>query len=153
MKTLVRRGTLFVASLAAAFALLQPASPAHAGDDVTVLRCGAEGAGDTSLTVRYVQRVRARRTRKTLSAELEARAGGAYVPGQAMEILVGQRVVGSVNLAVVPATGDVGAEFKLDTNSTPGDVALPFPSNLRIVDNTLVRARINGVIALGCRVH
>lgn len=139
---------------AAAFAVaLMPAAPARAGDDVTILRCSADGAGDISLSVRYVQRVGARRTRKTFSAEFEARAGGAYQPGQSMEVLVGARVVGSIALKVVPATADIGAEFKLDTNSTPGDVALPFPSNLRIVDNTNVRVRINGVVALGCRVH
>jgi hypothetical protein len=135
---------------ALAIALLAPVA-ASAADGVVSLRCDAEGAGDTSLNARYVQRTRGAVVRRIFSADFEAAPNGTITAGQTMEVLVGTRVAGSVTLGIAPTTGDIYGDLNLDSRGTPE--AQPFPATLVVRAGSLIRIRINGTFVVGCRLQ
>lgn len=147
--TTVRNFVLGLASIAAAGAIAMPAAPVMAGDDVVRIRCKARAPG---IKINGDHRLRLRGEvvrRKTFKAEFSAFPGGSYSVGQTMTVLIGTRDVGSKPL-IVRADGRIGAEFKLDTKASPGDVALPYPSDLSVPTGTEVTINIDGTETLSC---
>lgn len=125
-------------------------SQARNPDDVE-LRCKARGAGKIKLQARYQERVRPRATRSKFNAEFEALPGGAFTAGQQVSILVDSVAVGTVQLTLAPS-GELSGELEFD--SKPGPNRTAFPSNFPdVADGSVVEARANSTLLLGCELN
>lgn len=87
------------------------------------LRCGANAAGeDASIDAEF----RNENGRMRFDAKMEAAPGGSWAAGERVSVRVDGVEVGVATLATV-TTGDVGVEFKLDSQVEAGDDSQPFP--------------------------
>jgi hypothetical protein len=125
-------------------------SQAKRADDVE-FRCKARGAGKIKLQARYQERVRPRATRAKFNAEFEALPGGAFTAGQQISILVDSVAVGSVQLTLAPS-GEFSGELEFDSKPGPGHTVFPssFPE---VADGSVVEARANNTVLLGCELN
>ena len=88
----------------------------------TLLRCGARGAGDFSIDVKFSNR----RGRTKFDTSFEAAPGLGFLASDVLDVLVGGQRVGQITLAE-RLNGDVEGDLNFDTTAQANDDDLPLP--------------------------
>jgi hypothetical protein len=130
--------TLIIAAFSAGLGLF---GHAHAAD--IRLECDAEGAGDISMSARYEDRDGDER----FGTEFEAASGGAFGPGQRMNVIVRKVIVGSVKLKIA-RNGDIVGDLNLGRDGKPIPEGFP-----KVKSGTRVQVQIDGGVVLGCKLR